>query len=130
MLQKLFGGKKKKDYFLEVKEGSTISSPSTPTETKGKKTDTSVVEEVVEEAVENQDKTEKKSKKSAKKAKSAPKAEPKPSAPVAAQNNGKMETVTEFATKYLIMPTSGRRRPGPSLNTFKSMARQMKTPRK
>ncbi|MBF2066346.1 MAG: hypothetical protein IGS39_18295 [Calothrix sp. C42_A2020_038] len=36
---------------------------------------------------------------------------------------------TNFATKYLMTPsTNGRRRPGPNMNPFLEMARQVKTP--
>ncbi len=38
-------------------------------------------------------------------------------------------TEVEFATKFSITPTLSRRRPGPSLNVFKDMASQMRTPR-
>ncbi len=51
--------------------------------------------------------------------------------PPAPATNGKVESQDEltFAPKYL-MPTAsnGRRRPGPSMNTFRDMARQVKTP--
>ncbi len=45
-------------------------------------------------------------------------------------NGKKAESETTFATDYLMpSPTQSRRRPGPSLDTFRSMARQAKTPR-
>ncbi len=46
--------------------------------------------------------------------------------------NGKVEGGGKtFATDYLLpTPSSSRRRPGPSLNKFKDMARQAKTPRR
>lgn len=46
-----------------------------------------------------------------------------------AETNGKAADQTTFAPNYL-MPTttSGRRRPGPNMNTFLDMARQAKTP--
>ncbi|HEY9872299.1 MAG TPA: hypothetical protein V6D12_02635, partial [Candidatus Obscuribacterales bacterium] len=50
----------------------------------------------------------------------------------AASNNGKAQkqSTTTFATDYLIQTSSstGRRRPGPSLDTFRNLARQVKTP--
>ncbi len=55
-------------------------------------------------------------------------AQPNPPAPAV---NGKVDPQTEqtFAPKYLISTTSrGRRRPGPSMDMFRDMARQVKTP--
>jgi type IV secretory pathway VirB10-like protein len=53
-------------------------------------------------------------------------AQPNPPAP---ETNGKVADQVTFAPNYL-MPTasSSRRRPGPSMNTFRDMARQVKTP--
>ncbi len=51
--------------------------------------------------------------------------------PPAAANNGRVEPQagTTFAPTYLIpTPTNSRRRPGPSMDTFRDMARQVKTP--
>ena len=47
----------------------------------------------------------------------------------AASTNGQSQTETTFAPKYLA-PTSSsnRRRPGPNMNSFLDMARQVKTP--
>jgi hypothetical protein len=55
-------------------------------------------------------------------------AQPNPPAP---QTNGKVAATAEgtFAPKYLIpTPTNNRRRPGPSMDMFRDMARQVKTP--
>jgi len=48
----------------------------------------------------------------------------------AASTNGQNQTETTFAPKYLIPSASSksRRRPGPSMNPFLDMARQVKTP--
>lgn len=47
----------------------------------------------------------------------------------AAKANTQTPTETTFAPKYLIPTnTNGRRRPGPNMNTFLDMARQVKTP--
>lgn len=48
----------------------------------------------------------------------------------AASTNGQTPTETTFAPKYLAPDTSSnsRRRPGPSMNPFLDMARQVKTP--
>lgn len=56
--------------------------------------------------------------------------EQRPSQPVAA-TNGKAPAQAEstFAPQYLTpVSTGSRRRPGPSLDTFRNMARQVKTP--
>lgn len=53
-------------------------------------------------------------------------AQPNPPAPV---NNGKAQGDPTFAPNYLLPTASNsRRRPGPSLDTFRDMARQVKTP--
>lgn len=61
---------------------------------------------------------------------------PAQSVPSAADNNGKSDRPTPepqpevtFAPDYLLpKPSPGRRRPGPSMNPFRDMARQSKTP--
>lgn len=59
-------------------------------------------------------------------------AQPNPPAPAnLVANNGKVDAPAEqtFAPKYLTpTATSSRRRPGPSLDMFRDMARQVKTP--
>ena len=59
-------------------------------------------------------------------------AQPNPPAPAnLVASNGKVDSQAEqtFAPKYLApTATSGRRRPGPSLDMFRDMARQVKTP--
>ena len=53
----------------------------------------------------------------------------KPVSSSAANTNGQKPTETTFAPKYLApTTTSKRRRPGPNMNTFLDMARQVKTP--
>lgn len=76
--------------------------------------------------------------KSESQAESKPKSQPKPEskpqpATANASKNGKAETPAEpkktFAPEYLMpTPSPSRRRPGPSYNMFKDMARQVKTP--
>ncbi len=59
------------------------------------------------------------------------KAEPaKPAKALAASANGQNPTETTFAPKYLAPSTSsnGRRRPGPNMNSFLDMARQVRNP--
>lgn len=58
------------------------------------------------------------------------KVEVQPNPPAAAASNGRVATQDEstFAPKYLIPTASNsRRRPGPSMEMFKDMARQVKT---
>ena len=68
-------------------------------------------------------------KKARKKAESAKKVEA-PKAPVVAAPPAPAPVVTNFATDYLIKPSSasGRRRPGANMNMFLDMARQAKKP--
>lgn len=56
------------------------------------------------------------------------KAEPVKPAKAAASTNGQAKTETTFAPKYLnpAQSSNGRRRPGPNMNTFLDMARQVK----
>jgi hypothetical protein len=66
---------------------------------------------------------------STKKAKSTTKVET-PKAPVVAAPPAPAPVITNFATDYLIKPSSasGRRRPGANMNMFLDMARQAKKP--
>lgn len=125
MFKKLFGGKKE-EFFLELDE----SKQAKPAETKKPAAEPVAKAAVVEEkATEDKSKAKNSKKTSVKKVakKEAAKSATAPATP--ATMNGKVAkkvepTEVEFATKYLIMPTGSRRRPGPSLNTFKNMARQ------
>jgi hypothetical protein len=129
---KLFGGKKKdKGFYLELDE-SKGSKPAAPEAPATAPEATAVVEEKPEPV--KAPAAKKTSKKSAKKANAAPAAKaPEPvaaSTPSAATNGGKNEPqVVNFATDYLVVQTMSRRRPGPSLNSFKEMASQMKMPK-
>ena len=136
---KLFGGKKKdKSFFLELDESKTSQpaeakpkeAPKISTETASEPVQAAAIEEKKPESA--QAKPQKKSVKKAKAAKaSKPQAKTQPVAKAAAvSGNGKGEPqIANFATDYLVMQTMSRRRPGPSLNTFKDMARQVKVPR-
>ncbi|NJL67536.1 MAG: hypothetical protein HC894_13640 [Microcoleus sp. SM1_3_4] len=71
-------------------------------------------------------------KKSKKEAASAPAPAPTPAKVPAASTNGKVpataDGVVTFAPNYLApTPTANRRLPGPSMNGFREMARQVKT---
>ncbi|WP_013321185.1 hypothetical protein [Gloeothece verrucosa] len=145
MLKKIFGGKKS-DYYLELKEDASPAKPEVSAEPSAQESpsapaETPAVEEKPAEPVAKSAKSKKtsvKSKKAAAPKEKAPEtaSESVPlvtSFPVSAatsSQNGKAEPQeVAFASKYLLTPTLGRRLPGPSLNTFKSMARQVKKPR-
>ena len=55
---------------------------------------------------------------------------PVPAKPAASSTMNKPQTETTFAPKYLnpAASSNGRRRPGPNMNSFLDMARQVKTP--
>jgi hypothetical protein len=125
MLKNLFGGKKT-NFYLELKETDSEQKAVVATEAPAP-----VVESAPAPAVESapapvaEKKAKKTSVKKEKKAKEAPVSAP---APVAAAPAKVEPTEVEFATKYLITPSMSRRRPGPSLNGFKDMARKAKVP--
>ena len=98
------------------------------------------VEEKKPEPVKAQSTKKKKTKKKSTQAASVPSKVPEWEQPAWVKaiknysNNGKAESESEsgmtFATQYLMpIPSNSRRRPGPSLNKFREMARQAKTPR-
>jgi len=139
---KLLGLNKKSDYYLELDDAKGNASappkaepqPEAPKAEKVKAPEASKVEAPKAEKVEAP-KAEKKTKKTAKK---APQAEKAPAAPAAVQpkpapeppplNQGLSPTPAgmTFATDYLLpKATPSRRRPGPSMNMFKDMARQV-----
>lgn len=133
MFKKLFGGKKN-EFFLEL-DDSKNGQTSKPAEAKKPAAKPAAKAEVADQQVTEEKAKAKNSKKtSVKKAakKEVAKSATAPVTPAAMNGNvaKKAEpTEVEFATKYLIMPTGSRRRPGPSLNAFKDMARQAKVPR-
>ena len=130
MLKNLLGGGKKKEFFLELDESSSVATPEAKVETSAPeaKLETPAPEptkEVLEEPT-----PAKKSKKTSIKNK-AKKVEPKteivPTAPTLTNTETTKKEETEnagFATKFY-MTSTPRRRPGPSLNNFKDMASQM-----
>ncbi|ACK67811.1 conserved hypothetical protein [Rippkaea orientalis PCC 8801] len=138
MLKNLFGGKKQ-EFFVELDE-SQAAKVAAPAEAQETQPQPEVVAEadpgkVVAETQPEEVANPKKGKKtSIKKAAKKQGLEPQPVAVAPAATNGNVAKKqdpqeVEFATKYLMVPTGGRRRPGPSLNSFKNMARQVKTPR-
>ncbi|HAC62350.1 MAG TPA: hypothetical protein DCF68_02150 [Cyanothece sp. UBA12306] len=135
LLGNLFGGKKE-EFFLELDESKAVqSAPSA--EAKKSEPEPEVVpaatsEVATETTTEVAPQAQKTKKTSVKKAaKKTTKKETVTPATVAAEmTNGKVAKKeepkeVEFATKYFIVPTGSRRRPGPSLNSFKTMAREV-----
>ncbi|MDJ0635823.1 MAG: hypothetical protein QNJ34_21730 [Xenococcaceae cyanobacterium MO_188.B29] len=157
MIKKLFGGKSK-EFFLELDEAGNNSSTETKAEetqpapaavTQAEDKQPEVMEVINVKPASKSKKTSIKSKKK----KAAETTEPTPAPASVSSNgasswdppfwvkamynnngssNGKVEAGEKtFATDYLLpTPSSSRRRPGPSLNKFKDMARQAKTPRR
>lgn len=127
--------KKAKGFFLELDEtGSTKSAaPAKQPEAEVKPAEAAPTAPaaVTVEAPKAETKPEAK-KPEAKKAPAAAetvKIEAQPNPPAA--SNGKVEPQAEltFAPNYLLpKPTNSRRRPGPSMDMFRDMARQVKTP--
>jgi hypothetical protein len=137
---KLFGRKKQdKEFYLELDESQASQPASTEAgepEAPTAVPEATVVTEEKPEPAKAKAGNKTSVKKSAKKAKATPEAEAKApeavaaSAPSSATNGSKSEPqVVNFATDYLVVQTMSRRRPGPSLNSFKEMASQMKVPR-
>ncbi|MET0030102.1 MAG: hypothetical protein ABWU14_01290 [Limnospira maxima] len=132
---KLFGRGQKSDYFLEFDEAKGTTAEPSPTV--APKAEAPKVEAPKAEAPKA-DKPEKTKKSVAKKSPEAAKADvpatPAPAAvakvaPSSAPLNGGMNKTPEgmtFATDYLLpKSTATRRRPGPNMNMFRDMARQM-----
>ncbi|MBR8832371.1 MAG: hypothetical protein N5P05_001832 [Chroococcopsis gigantea SAG 12.99] len=137
MFSKLFG-KKKDNFYLELKEDNKGSAPKAPAVTKPEAVTpapaptvsaaTATAAKAVEEPKKNQKTSVKKDKKG-KAAQEKPAVVETPKTTPA--TNGKVEPKeVEFATKYMITPSLSRRRPGPSLNAFKDMAKKAKVPNK
>ncbi len=142
----LFGGKKKsqddgsaaptvkkgKDFFLELDEAETGKAKEAP----AKKPEPAQAEGEASQPKPAAAKTAVATAESPKAEKSAPakngKVEPQPNPPAAVATNDKVGTESEemtFAPNYLLSVTSKpRRRPGPSLDMFRDMARGVKAP--
>lgn len=139
--------KKSKGYFLELDETGNLK-PTTEAKTEAKKPEPAKVEAAQPET--KQPEPAKAAVATVERPKAQPAQAKKPEAskvevpskngkveieaqanPPAATNNGKVDSQTEqtFAPKYLAPEASrGRRRPGPSMDMFRDMARQVKTP--
>jgi hypothetical protein len=148
---KLFGGKKKdKGYFLELDESKVAPAEAAKTEESAQPAEAQAEPEPAPVAAEAPaqpapakatQKTSAKKTAAKKTSKAAPAPVPAPAPKIqttddiiaaalrSAKNKpSELQEVT-FATQHLITPPPSRRRPGPSLNAFKDMARQVKTPR-
>ncbi|MEC4806702.1 MAG: hypothetical protein SAJ12_19090 [Jaaginema sp. PMC 1079.18] len=127
-LKKVLGGGKD-GYFLQLDEdGDNQSSPPQPSETKTEaKTKVESEKAEVSEPSKPQETKAPKVKPEVKKEEVKPQPVP---VPTVSTDNGKMETaqpkVVLFAPDNLMpKPTQTRRRPGPSLGMFKSMAKEV-----
>ncbi|WP_293153829.1 MULTISPECIES: hypothetical protein [unclassified Microcoleus] len=123
-------GLKKSEYFLDLGE----SSDKEPAKVEPVAVAPAKVEAVKSEKSEpaNKAKVEKKSKKEKEPvASAAAKTSEAPKVPAAATNgkvSSQAEPVLTFAPNNLMpTPTANRRTPGPSMNNFREMARQVKT---
>jgi len=114
MLKKLLSGKKD-EFFVQLDDTDTVNVAKSSSEAPSSP----------EAAPVTATKTAKPAQKTAKKKAVAPQQAPAPV--VVAPAPKPQPTQVEFATKYLITDTLVRRQPGPSLNKFKEMARNLKT---
>jgi hypothetical protein len=119
--------KKSKDYFLELDDAGAVKS-----EPEAKKPEAAQATKAPEAEAKKPEAKKPEAKKPEAK---APKAKPQKAAPQAtpASSNGKAEPQPglTFAPNNLLplKTNSSRRRPGPSMNNFLEMARQMQPPR-
>jgi len=122
MLKKLFGGKKEQ-FFAQIDESqlATAEAPAQPAVTPEP---VAVVEETVvaETPAPKAKKTSVKKSKAAKTATTTVAPAPAPVAKAPAPVDPKE---VAFASEYLITQTLSRRLPGPSLNKYKDIARQV-----
>lgn len=124
MLKKLFGGKKEQ-FFAQIDE-SQVAQPEAPAQPEVTPELVAVVEETVvaETPAPKAKKTSVKKSKAAKTATTTVTPTPAP-APVAKAPASVDPKEVAFASEYLITQTLSRRLPGPSLNKYKDIARQV-----
>ena len=117
----IFGIGKQSEYYLEADDADGGSKPQEQPQAAVKKEKPAAPSQASTPAPAKATKSQAPAEKA--KPKAAPVAQPVPVQP-------KPEPVGNFATDYLIVPssTSGRRRPGPSLSSFKDLAKDMKLP--
>jgi cytoskeletal protein RodZ len=127
----LFGIKKKSEYFMDLGGSETKESPKIEPAAKKPETVAATSEATAEPAKADSPKSEK-SKKAKKEAVASVPANTPASVKVAAASNGKVsassQPILTFAPNNLMpIPNAGRRTPGPNMNSFREMARQVKT---
>ena len=137
--------KKAKGYYMELDETGNVKAADSEKKPEPVKAAVATVEALKTELAEatKPEPAKAEAVPSKKKAKSEPakaevvsgkekvKIEAQPNPPAPAASNGKVDPQSEatFAPNYLISTASkGRRRPGPSMDLFRDMARQVKTP--
>lgn len=124
---KRFFGKKNDGFYIQLEDADAKSAPVAKAAAKSAPAAPTAEPAVAVPAAKADAKPAKTEKKSAKKAETPkPKVEAAP-APVAAP----VPAITNFATDYLIKPSSssGRRRPGANMRQFVDLARQMDKPK-
>jgi hypothetical protein len=114
----LFGSKKKGEFFMELDEAEkgqpeNGSKPAAAAKAEAKPAPSQSAKETKKAAPSPSAKAE----------------APKPAPVAVAPSKPQPQAATTFAPNYLIAPSTGssRRRPGPSLKEFQSMARQLKS---
>lgn len=129
--------KKGKGYFLELDETGNTKPAASAKSSEAPKVESSSpakAPEPVKAAVATLERPKAEAKKpepaktspTSEKAKVKIEAQPNPPAPA---NNGKAQSDPTFAPNYLLPTASNsRRRPGPNMDMFRDMARQVKTP--
>ena len=126
--------KKSKGYFLELDDTGNVKSETgakSPEPKKAKAEEPATPAQPAKAAVAKSTTPKAEPVKEVPSGKETVKIQAQPNPPAVAATNGRVEAQGEstFAPKYLMpTPTNSRRRPGPSMNMFRDMARQVKTP--
>ncbi len=140
----LFGGKKSQDdgstapkmkkakgYYMELDDSGNVKTADSEKKPEPVKSAVATVEQPKAEPAEAKKPEPAKAEAVPNNGKVKIEAQPNPPAPAPAASNGKVDPQSEttFAPNYLVLTASkGRRRPGPSMDLFRDMARQVKTP--
>jgi hypothetical protein len=125
--------KKSKGYFLELDDSPNVQSGTEAKKSEPRKAKAAAPEKQAESApapVATLERPKAAPVKEVPSANEKVKIQAQPNPPAAA-SNGKVESQAEltFAPNYLLpKATNSRRRPGPSMDMFRDMARQVKTP--
>lgn len=121
MLKKLFGGKN--SFYLQLDEKE--SAKSAPEAASTAPVETATADSPEEKSAAPSQKTSIKSKKASQKASAPAPAEPVAVAPAPAPKASLDPKLVAFASGEPVPQNISRRTPGPSLNGFKAMARQL-----